>query len=268
MSSEKLLLRPLSSLIRLREPSHRRLTQRARTSFRDRTRSVRRRAHAIGAWLRRRNDDAKEEVLKITGELAGIAEASIADALAVARNAKGKLARAGRSAPGKALALVAEIEHTCRLLEEIVAQTRTRLSGEVPDGSTRIVSLHDPDARPIAKGRLSKPVEFGYKAQVTDNVDGIVLDLVVSRGNPPDAPMLVPAITRIKALFGHAPKAVTADRGYGEASVEMGLVALGVRRSAIPARETRARHAAQSSPHVGSGPLSSGAPGPRAASRT
>ena len=115
-------------------------------------------------------------------------------------------------------------------------------------------------------------MEFGYKAQATDNSDGIVLDLVESKENPPDAPMLVPAITRIKALFGHAPKAVTADRGYGEASVEVGLavglVALGVRRIAIPARETRARHAAQSSPHVGSGPLSSGAPGPRAASRT
>jgi IS5 family transposase len=26
------------------------------------------------------------------------------------------------------------------------------------------VSLHDKDARPIAKGRLGKPVEFGYKA--------------------------------------------------------------------------------------------------------
>jgi len=142
--------------------------------------------------------------------------------------------RSPTRSPGGALALVAEIEHTCRLLEEIVAQTRTRLSGEVPDGSTRIVSLHDPDARPIAKGRLGKPVEFGYKAQVTDNSDGIVLDLVVSNRNPPDAPMLVPAITRIKALLGHAPKAVTADRGYGEASVEMGLVALGVKRIAIP----------------------------------
>ena len=72
-----------------------------RTSFRDRTRSVRRRAHSIGAWLRRRNDEAKEEVLKITGELAGIAEASIVDALDVAHNARRKLARAGTSASGR-----------------------------------------------------------------------------------------------------------------------------------------------------------------------
>jgi IS5 family transposase len=66
-------------------------------------------------------------------------------------------------------------------LEQIVAQTRTRLGGVAPDGSKRIVSLHDKDARPIAKGRLRKPVEFGYKAQITDNSDGIVLWRVVRR---------------------------------------------------------------------------------------
>src|ERR1035441_8906066 len=68
------------------------------------------RAHSIGAWLRRRNDEAKEEVLKITGELAGIAEVTVADALAIARNAKRSIVRAGKSAPGKAVALVGEIE--------------------------------------------------------------------------------------------------------------------------------------------------------------
>ena len=50
------------------------------------------------------------------------------------------------------------------------------MAGTIPDGATRQVSLHDPDARPIAKGRLGKPVEFGKKAQVCDNADGIVLD--------------------------------------------------------------------------------------------
>ena len=96
------------------------------------------------------------------------------------------------------------------------------------------MSLHDGDARPIAKGRLGKPVEFGYKAQVADNADGVVLDYLVVKGNPADAPMLVPAVERIRARFGRAPKAVTADRGYGEASVDAGLEALGVERVAIP----------------------------------
>jgi hypothetical protein len=40
---------------------------------------------------------------------------------------------------------------------------------ENPDGASRLVSLHDGDARPIAKGHLGKPAGFGYKAQVTGN---------------------------------------------------------------------------------------------------
>jgi len=207
-----------------------------RTSARDRTRSVRRRAHAIGAWLRRRSDDAKEEAKAITGEMATIAVFAVADARHVALNARRGLRRKGMSATGRAAALVAELERTADLVERVVAQTRVRLAGGVPDGSTRVVSLHDADARPIAKGRLGKPVEFGYKAQVVDNVDGVVLDHGVVVGNPPDAPMLVPAIARITARFGRAPKAVTADRGYGEAKVDAELVALGVKRVAIPRR--------------------------------
>ena len=78
-------------------------------------------------------------------------------------------------------------------------------------------SLVGPDARPIAKGRLGKPVEFGYKAQVVDNDDGVVLDHTLEQGNPPDAPQLAPAVARVIARTGRTPRTVTADRGYGEA---------------------------------------------------
>jgi IS5 family transposase len=205
-----------------------------RTGFRDRTRSVRRRAHQIAAWLRRRSGEAKDEVLGLTGELATIAEATIKDAQVVATNARRGLRRAGQGASGRAAALVTDLERTIGVLDQIVAQTRCRLAGQVPDGATRVVSLHDTDARPIRKGRLGKPVEFGYKAQVTDNVDGIVLDYRLEKGNPADAPMLVPAMTRVVTLLGKVPKAVTADRGYGEAKVETELDSLGVKHVAIP----------------------------------
>jgi IS5 family transposase len=207
-----------------------------RTKFRDRTRSVRRRAHDVAVWLRRRNEDAKEEVLAITGELATIASASVAEARAVAVNARRALTRQGISASGALAAVIAALETTADAVEQIAAQTRTRLAGEIPDGAARVVSLHDLDARPIAKGRLGRPVEFGFKAQVADNVDGIVVDHVVVKGNPSDGPMLVPAISRIKARFGRPPKAVTADRGYGEARIDAELGQLGVKTVAIPRR--------------------------------
>jgi transposase, IS5 family len=67
---------------------------------------------------------------------------------------------------------VTELEQTICVLEQVIAQTRTRRKGEMPDGSTRVVSLHDTDARPIRKGRLGRPVEFGFKGQVVDNAAG------------------------------------------------------------------------------------------------
>jgi len=69
---------------------------------------------------------------------------------------------------------------------------------------------------------------------VVDNPDGIVCDYTVMLGNPPDAPLLVPAVKRVIARTGRLPRAVTADRGYGEAAIDHALADLGVGRVAIP----------------------------------
>ena len=123
-----------------------------------------------------------------------------------------------------------------RRAHEIGAKLRTRSAAgrDEAQASVRRVSLHDGDARPIAKGRLGRPVEFGQKAQVVDNDDGIVLDHAVEQGNPPDAPQLAPAVTRVTKRAGRTPRTVTADRGYGEAKVDKQLAELGVTNVVIP----------------------------------
>jgi transposase, IS5 family len=211
---------------------------RTRTRVRDRRRSAGQRARSIAAKLRLRGAAAREEgqtaVLRITGELAGIAESVIADAQAVVRNARRKLRAATGSRKGqlhRALNDLATLLHRTR---RVADQTRSRLAGVMPDSATRMVSFHDVDARPIRKGRLGKPVEFGYKAQVVDNADGVILDHSVEIGNPADAPQLAPAIARITGRVGRVPTAVTADRGYGYAAVEADLHDLGVRAVVIP----------------------------------
>jgi IS5 family transposase len=206
----------------------------AGTKTRDRRRSARRRAHQLAKTLRARSEQAKQMVLRTTGELATLATQTVGDAARVARNARRHLARVGASDSGKLARLLDDLDITIQRTTRIVAQTRTRLAGGTPDGAGRLVSLHDPDARPIVKGRLGKPVEFGYKAQVTDNPDGVVLDYQVEVGNPADAPLLVPAVKRITTRAGRVPKAVTADRSYGEAAIDEELHTLGVQRVAIP----------------------------------
>jgi transposase, IS5 family len=205
-----------------------------RTTTRDRRRAARRRAHQLARSLRARTGQAKQQLAERTAELAGLAEQAAADAARVARNARRQLDRAGSQASGKLTRLVEDLEITIGRTQQVIGQARTRLAGGTPDGASRLVSLHDPDARPIVKGRLGKPVEFGYKAQVTDNPDGVVLDYLVEVGNPADAPLLVPAIERISQQTGRVPAAVTADRSYGEAAVDEQLHALGVEQVAIP----------------------------------
>jgi transposase, IS5 family len=136
-----------------------------RTQAPDRRRAARRRAHRLARSLRARTGQAKQLVAAHTAELADLAERAAADAARVARNARRQLARAGSGASGRLSRLVADLETTIQRTEQIIGQTRTRLADQTPSGATRLCSLHDPDARPIVKGRLGKPVEFGYKME-------------------------------------------------------------------------------------------------------
>jgi transposase, IS5 family len=223
------------------------------------------RAHAIASKLRSRaaagREGAMAAVTKANAELADLAGIAAAEAGRVLANAKRALRKArttaaqrkvdGRPDPvagrrrGRLARAVNDLEELLEATRPIAAQTRQRLAGVTPDGSTRRASLHDPDARPIAKGRLGKPVEFGHKAQVVDNDDGVVLDHDVQPGNPTDAPRMEPAIKRVARRTGRNPLTVAADRGYGEASVDDALHNLGVRNVVIPrkGRPTKARQA-------------------------
>jgi IS5 family transposase len=193
--------------------------------FVDRTAAARALQHSIGVWLRRRTDDAKAEVLAITGQLAELAAAAVTEAA----NALGHKAR--RRRVRRMLDDLAElIERTVRVID----QARARVHGDQPAGATRLVSLHEPDARPIRKGRLGRPVEFGYKAQVVDNGDGLIIDHSVHIGNPSDTELLRPAIERVTTHLGVAPTLLTADRGYWDSTIEADLAAAGVTTVVIP----------------------------------
>src|SRR5215213_1780517 len=242
-----------------------------RTRVRDRGRAAGARAREIGAKLRLRaaqtRDEVQAAVRRVTGELAGLADRAAAEAEKLLVNARralrrahtraAQLAAAGGHDPvagrrrGRLRRAVDDLTGLLAATRRIAEQTRQRLSGTTPDGATRRVSLHDGDARPIAKGRLGRPVEFGYKAQVVDNDDGVVLDHTVERGNPADAPQLAPAIGRVIARTGRRPRTVTADRGYGEAGVDNDLHDLGVRTLLSSTTEWRTWRSSTTSAHSG-----------------
>jgi IS5 family transposase len=206
-----------------------------RTHLRDRSRRAQHRAREVVNTLRRRGELARDELRRLNAELAQTATKTVREADAIVRNARRTLRSLDPATSGRARAIVERLAVLAERVEQVAAQTRQRVvDGITPDGATRVVSLHDPDARPIRKGRLGRPVEFGYKAQVVDNPDGIVLDWQLEKGNPPDAPQLAPAIERIRRRTRKIPPAVTADRGYGESRVERDLAQLGVTTVCIP----------------------------------
>ena len=90
---------------------------------------------------------------RITGELAGIAEAAMREATAVIRNARRALRGASGHRKGRLHRAINDLDTLMGRTERVVAQTRSRLAGVMPESASRLVSLHDVDARPIRKGR-------------------------------------------------------------------------------------------------------------------
>ncbi len=88
--------------------------------------------------------------------------------------------------------------------ERVLEQIRLRLAGEkITD---RLVSLHDPDARPICKGKLAKQTEFGYVQQtceITENTTGArgyLLAPATAPGNPGENTLLPATLAHADAL--------------------------------------------------------------------
>jgi transposase, IS5 family len=199
----------------------------SRTRFRDRGRAAGRRMKQLARTLRRRTGVAMVEVDRLTGEVAAIARATLREVQVVARNARHALTR--RPGDGRLGRLVGELKETITATERLLAQTDQRLAGNrvIPD---RLVSLSDPDARPIRKGKPRTPTQFGYTLLLAEEERGFIADHQLQRGNPPDAPQLVPAVERVAAVTGRPPATVVGDRGFGTATNDQAVAALGVRR--------------------------------------
>jgi IS5 family transposase len=198
-----------------------------RTRFRDRGRAAGRRMKQLARTLRRRTGVAMVEVDRLTGEVARIARQTLRDVQGVVRNARRVLAR--RPGDGWLGRLVGELQETMTATQRLLAQTDQRLAGNrvIPD---RLVSLADPDARPIRKGKPGRPTEFGYTLLLAEDERGFICDHQLQRGNPPDAPQLVSSVERVVAVTGRTPSTVVGDRGFGTAANDRALEALGVKR--------------------------------------
>ena len=182
---------------------------------RDRSRSMGRKLRAITRTIRRRSGEAKQEVLELTAETGELLQRSVREARRLAALAR-RRAR-GRGAKAK-LKTAAKLETFADRCEKVAKQIKQRVAGEpITD---RIVSLFDPDARPIRKGKLGKPNEFGFVSQLTEVTEntkrgarGLILPASTKLGNPAEETLLPSTIAELERL-GIRPREIAVDGGF------------------------------------------------------
>ncbi len=134
-----------------------------RTAVRDRSRAAGRRVRGITRTMRRRSGQAKEEVLKLTRQTGELLAKSVKEARRLAAEARRRARGRGAQAKFRAARALEELADRC---EKVTEQIQERVAGEkITD---RLISLWDPDARPIRKGKLSQPNQFGYVDQLCE----------------------------------------------------------------------------------------------------
>ncbi len=192
---------------------------------RDRSRAMGHKLRTITRTVRRRSGEAKSGVLKLTGETGALLERSIREARRLAQVARRQARGRGAKAELRAVAKLEEMADRC---EKVARQIRQRVAGEpIRD---RIVSLHDPDARPIRKGKLGKPNEFGFVSQLAEVTEhtkrgarGLILPASTDLGNPAEDTLLPQTVVELKRL-GISPREVALDGGFnvGPTSTALG----------------------------------------------
>ena len=205
---------------------------------RDRSRSMGRKLRAISRTIRRRSGEAKAEVIKLTAETGELLARSISEARRLAARARRKARGCGVAAKLKAAAALEEMTDRC---EKVPGQIKQRVAGEpIKD---RIVSLSDPDARPIRKGKLGKPNEFGFVSQlaeVTDNTKpgarGLILPASTGLGNPAEETLLPGTIAELERL-GIRPREIAIDGAFKPAATNTAFAGLQPKQVFIAGRQ-------------------------------
>jgi transposase, IS5 family len=182
---------------------------------RDRSRALGRRLRAISRTLGRRTGERKAQVLALTEQAGELLSRSVREARRLALTARAR-AR-GRGAQRK-LQAIATLEELADRAARVAGQIKRRVSGEPI--SDRLVSMFDPDARPIRKGKLGKPNEFGYVAQICEitqntrrGARGFILPASIKLGSPPESKLL-PHTTGELQRLGLRPREVALDGGF------------------------------------------------------
>lgn len=199
---------------------------------RDRTRSVNKRVIAIATASRYRGEAGEQKRRKEYRGLLRLTRQILNDT----RRVIGEIEH--RRKPGLR-ALREELGAMSERVRQVVKQAKARIFDGVPQLPGKIVSLFEPHSEIIRKGKASKPTEFGKLVQVAEAENQIVTHYDVFDQRPSDRELLTEAVAEHRRRLGRVPQLVTADAGYYAQRHEQAVKEMGVKRIAVPNRNTR-----------------------------
>jgi transposase, IS5 family len=197
----------------------------SRTLFRDRTRSAKRLARAIGETARRRGEQAAAEREAAYERLVHLTRAMLRQAERVqALLPEGATVRQ-------------ELAHYATLTQRVVEQTVRRLAGEQVPATEKVVSLFEEHTAILRRNKPRQETEFGHRVLLGEAEGGILSSYQVLPGTEAEAAYLEEGVRRQQQLFGKPPRLVAADRAFS-AKAEA-VRDLGVERVVIPRQGKR-----------------------------
>ncbi|HLG72336.1 MAG TPA: ISNCY family transposase [Chloroflexota bacterium] len=199
--------------------------------FKDVGRAVKRGLLTLGKGLKAKGGNKSTTRASVTTAILSLAE----DVVRRAKAVRASVEAADQAVPRAIRRRLEQLGTWLGRTERVIEQTKQVLAGDA-HVKNRLVSLFDPDARPIRKGKLNVAggTEFGYKVLVADDDRGFVTDYQVTSGNPEDGKLLVGAIERHRERLGQVPAAVAVDRGMASAANDTALARLGVTHRSLP----------------------------------
>lgn len=202
--------------------------------FTNRLRTIRKTSLNLTRFTRGKTSSLKK---KLRQKILSVTEEVLKEAKNVQKSLKRSSSLKRRISPA-ITSLKDKLKKAISLTEIVANQTKQVFKGNyhLPQ---RVVSIFDPQARPIIKGKISPKTEFGRTVVIQEAEVPLVTDYKVFEGVPGDAPQVIPAVKKHRKIFGRVPKEIAGDRGCYNKEHEDLLHRLGVKHVSIPARGNR-----------------------------
>jgi len=142
-----------------------------------------------------------KNLLKITGQTVQYAQKAVA------------AMESDPSCDLKLFALLSEMKQYLDLASRVMDQTRRRvINGEKVPATEKVVSIFEPHTDIVIKDR--RDTFYGHKVCLTGGASNLIVDCVITEGNPADSTLVEQMLDRQNDIYGRYPLKASLDGGF------------------------------------------------------